>query len=336
MLRCLAQREYDSYVRIELPNSAFLNNFGGFVRKFSPSEAEPDLHVSMHDKWIVVHPAALAMVACACQLARSQGKNTRGTVPAIDPVRYLMRMGLFDYLDLEPPLEVTGHEEAGRFVPLTNIRTSGELGSALADLIPLLHAPPSVADPIRYVFSEMVRNVLEHAGSPVGAFVCAQYYKKSNRIAVGIADAGIGILRSMRRSHATATSGEAILQALRPGITGATHRIGGNERNAGAGLFFTKSIAALARQYFVVYSGDAMFKLLPGPQGRTPTLNSDPTRDHHRVETDLPTWSGTVIGIDMSVEEGVEFADLLSQIREAYKIDVKESKKQFYKRIRFE
>ncbi len=282
-----------------------------------------------------MHPAALAMVACAGQLAQSRGVSTRGSVPAIAPVRYLMRMGLFDYVELESPLQVNEHEEAGRFVPLTNIRSSGDLRSALADLIPLLHAPPSVADPIRYVFSEMVRNVLEHSGSPVGAFVCAQYYKNSDRIAVGIADGGVGILRSMQRSHAVNTSKDAILQALRPGISGVTHRIGGNERNAGAGLFFTKSIAALARKYFVAYSGDAMFKLLPGPSDRRPTLNSDPTLDYHRIETGLPVWSGTVIGIDMSVEEGVEFADLLSQIREAYRIDVRQSRKQYYKGIRF-
>ena len=108
-------------------------------------------------------------------------------------------------------------------------------------MIPLLHAPEEVADPIQYVVSEMVRNVLEHADSPVGAFICAQYYRDLERLSIGIADAGVGIRNSMARSHKVTSSREAILLALQPGVTGVTARIGGNESNAGAGLFFTKS-----------------------------------------------------------------------------------------------
>ncbi|MEX2541799.1 MAG: hypothetical protein WD314_08315 [Trueperaceae bacterium] len=322
-------------MRIELPNSARLQNFEGFLRKYSPTEGDPDLVVKMHEKWIAVHPAALAMAACLGEQAKQRGIKTTGAVPPIRPVRYLMRMGLFDHLDLKPTLGITEHEEAGRFVPLTNIRTSKGLSEAIANLIPLLHAPPSVADPIKYVFSEMVRNVLEHSGSSVGAFVCAQYYKGSNTIAVGIADGGIGVLNSMQRSHAVTTPAEAIMRALRPGVSGATNRIGGNERNAGAGLFFTKSIAALSRRFFVIYSGDAAFKLLRTKEEVAAQLNADATADKHRLRSGLPHWQGTVVGIDMSVEEGVEFAELLARIREAYQIDVKKSKKEYFKQIRF-
>jgi hypothetical protein len=49
-----------------------------------------------------------------------------------------------------------------------------------------------------------------------------------------------------------------------------------------------------------------------------------------------PTRSpGTVVGIDVSVREDVEFASLLSEIRKAYSIDVKKSRKAYYKKIRF-
>jgi hypothetical protein len=74
----------------------------------------------------------------------------------------------------------------------TKIENDG-LNSASRNLIPLLHATPAVADPIRYVISEFGRNVLEHAGSPVGGFICAQYFRNKQRIAIGMADAGIGI-----------------------------------------------------------------------------------------------------------------------------------------------
>jgi len=256
-------------------------------------------------------------------------------VPGVRSLPYLIRMGLFDFLGIDPGRQITEHEAAGRFVPLTQIRDNADLKSTITDLVPLLHAPPEVAAPIKYVFSEMVRNVLEHSASPVGAVVCAQYFRRSNRISIGIADAGIGVFGSMSRFHPVASSRDAIEQALRPGISGATAKIGGNEFNAGAGLFFTKSIAALSKNYFLIYSGDAAFKLLKSQEGELLTLNADPTLDRHRFMNGIPAWPGTVVGIDINVHEGQDFADLLDEIRSAYSIDVKHQKKAYYKRARF-
>jgi anti-sigma regulatory factor (Ser/Thr protein kinase) len=249
-------------------------------------------------------------------------------------VRYLVRMGLFDILGVEPPVEVTEHEASGRFIPLTNIRDAATLKATITDLVPLLHAPPAVADPIRYVFSEMVRNVLEHAGSPVGAYVCAQYYKRSNKISIGIADFGVGIRDTMKRFHPVPDDASAIRLALQPGVTGTTARIGGTEFNAGAGLFFTKSIASLSQNYFVLYTGSSVFKLLRQAEDQLPLLNADPLLDRHRFQ-EVPRWPGTAMGIDIAVREDVEFASLLDEIRKAYSIDVRSKKKAYYKKIRF-
>jgi anti-sigma regulatory factor (Ser/Thr protein kinase) len=246
---------------------------------------------------------------------------------------YLLRMGLFNHLGISAGREIVEHEESGRFIPITQIRTSDELKQAIINLVPLLHAPAGVADPIKYVFSEMVRNALEHSKSNVGAFVCAQYYRESKRIAIGIADAGIGIYSSMRRHHRVANAQEAIHLALQPGITGTTSRIGGNEFNAGAGLFFTKSIATLSRNRFFLYSGDNMFRLMKTRQRYEPELNADPKKDPHSFVT-APDWQGTIVGIDLNIEQGIEFAELLEAIRGAYAIDVKR-KKDYAKRIRF-
>jgi hypothetical protein len=56
--------------------------------------------------------------------------------------------------------------------------------------------------------------------------------------------------------------------------------------------------------------------------------------DSHRF-LNTPAWQGTAVGIDINVHEGVEFASLLSEIRKAYNIDVKKSRKAYYKKIRF-
>lgn len=242
-------------------------------------------------------------------------------------------MGLFNYLGIPGGKNITEHDESGRFIPITQIRHTIELKQAIINLIPLLHAPASVADPIKYVFSEMVRNVLEHAQSSIGAFVCAQYYRDSQRISIGIADSGIGVLGSMQRHHNVQTSEDALRLALQPGITGTTSRIGGNEFNAGAGLFFTKSIATLSRNYFMLYSGNSMFRLMKTRKRYVPELNADPKRDPHAF-VGAPSWPGTVVGIDLNIKQGVEFSKLLEEIRSAYFIDVKR-RKDYAKRIRF-
>jgi anti-sigma regulatory factor (Ser/Thr protein kinase) len=289
----------------------------------------------MHREYVHVHPAALAMAACMGDLVHSTGGVATGTVRQVPSLPYMIRMRLFDFLRLDPGRTIEEHEEAGRFIPITKITNNDELRNVITNMIPLLHAPEEVADPIQYVVSEMVRNVLEHAASPVGAFICAQYYRDLGRLSIGIADAGVGIRNSMARSHKVTSSREAILLALQPGVTGVTARIGGNESNAGAGLFFTRSIAALSGNYFFLHSGPAMFKLLRPRRPGERELNADPSDDDHTMTTDLPNWAGTVVGIDISVKGGRRFGVLLDEIRKSYTLDTKTKKKAYYRRIRF-
>lgn len=326
------EQERVPLLKIHLPNSANLQNITALLRYLDFSE--PDrLEFSMHEKWVAVHPVVLAMTACLAAKVRHDGGRVTGSATSVATLAYLIRMGLFNYLGIDPERVIKEHEESGRFIPLTQIQSTAELKQAIINLVPLLHAPPAVADPIKYVFSEMVRNVLEHSESPVGAFVCAQYYRESGRIAIGIADAGRGIFDHIRRFHLVGTSRDALRLALQPGITGTTSRIGGNEFNAGAGLFFTKSIATLSRNRFFLYSGSSMFRLMKTRLRYQPALHPDPANDPHKF-VEAPSWPGTVVGLDMSVNETVDFSDLLNQIRGAYHLDVKR-RKNFTKKIQF-
>ncbi len=320
-------------MKIRLPNGADLRNITSFINNLDSSDPS-ELEFSMHDRWVFVHPAVLALTACAAEVVYQSGGKFVGTVPNIRSLTYLVRMKLFDFVRLPPPIAIQEHEEAGRFIPLTQIRTAEDLRNAITKLVPLLHVQAEVADPIKYVFSEMVRNVLEHSSSPVGAFVAAQYYPQTKRIAIGIADAGIGVCEHMSQFHDVKNSKDAISLALQPGITGTTGRIGGTARNAGAGLFFTKSIASHSRNMFLLYSGDAAYRLMRGPEKQVVKLRTNPTDDPHLFPIGLPSWNGTVVGIDITVDPGVEFSELLDHIRKAYYLDVKR-KKDFAPRIKF-
>lgn len=321
-------------MELHLPNSAHLQNIEGFIRKYDPRDRSR-LKFSGHEKYIHVHPFALALAACAGEAAHANGVRATGQIPNVASMPYLIRMGLFKHLHIGPPISIEEHEESGRFLPITQIKTSQDLSNTITNLIPLLHAAPAVADPIKYVISELGRNVIEHSGSPVGGFVCAQYFKDKKRIAIGIADAGVGVKEALRRYHHPSDDRHALQLSLTPGVSGATPRLGGNETNAGAGLFFIRSIAKTSGNYFFLYSGKSSYKLLRR-QRTTNLLYTDPLREGHSLNLDLPHWQGTAIGIDINVDETREFSGLLDIIRRSYRIGVKdEQKKKYFKGVKF-
>ena len=124
--------------------------------------------------------------------------------------------------------------------------------------------------------------------------------------------------------------------ACTPGITGTTSKEGGTEYNAGAGLFFIKSIAKVNRDFFMIYSGKAMYKLLKrNLNTKKIKLHSNPFLDRHSIKEDFPYWQGTVVGIDISLDNNQIFSTLLDLIRETYTESIRERKKSKFKRPRF-
>ena len=318
-------------MKIHLPNSAFLGNIDPFLRSFDPSSPNL-LSITVNKKWISVHPVVLSMIAALGVTLKTESIHCEKL--EAKSKHYLVRMGLFKMLHLPSEITVVEHEPAGRFIPLTQIQTSSELTKFITEMIPLLHLNPEHAKTIGYIVSELVRNVIEHSESERGAILCAQYYKKSNAIRIGISDTGVGIKATINRSYAAKTDLDAMGLALTPGITGMTRREGGTEQNAGAGLFFIKSIASVNRDFFIIYSGSGLYKLLRKTTKR-PHLHADPFLDRHSKEKDLPYWQGTVVGIDMTLDQTEEFSRVLDFIRETYTTAIRERKKEKYKKPRF-
>lgn len=320
-------------MKIHLPNSAFLGNIDPFLRSFDTTD--PDiLEITANKKWISIHPMALAIVAALGLTMR--GENIHFEKLEAKSKHYLERMGLFKILGLESGIKITEHEPAGRFIPLTKITNSEELSQFIKDMIPLLHLTPGEAAPLKYIISELVRNVFEHSGSKNGAILCAQFYKKSGIVRIGIIDTGVGIRKTINVSHRATSDMEAILMALTPGITGVTKRIGGTDYNAGAGLFFIKSVAKAGRDFFVIYSGSAMYKLLKScPGSKNPRLYSDPRKDRHSQDDALPRWQGTAVGIDIALKQKQEFSSLLDFIRDTYVRAIRDQKKEKHKEAKF-
>ncbi len=310
-------------MKIHIPNSAFLGNINHFLSRFDPNE--PDrLEISAHEKWFWVHPVVLCMIAALGKPIAPE--NIKCEIVAKTGI-YLERMGLYNFLGIQSGLKVAEHEAAGRFIPLTQIKNSDDLTAFLTELVPLLHLAPEHVEPIQYTMSELIRNVLEHSQSDEGAIVCALYFKKTNTIRIGIADRGIGIKKSIERSYPIDDDLEALKLALTPGITGTTRNVGGTEQNAGAGLFFIKTIAYVNQDPFFLYSGNAMYKLLKRNNNKI-ALKANPFDDRHSKEMDMPYWQGVAAGIDIALDTTKEFTNLLKIIRNFYFEAVKEKKKE--------
>lgn len=315
-------------MKIYIPNSAWLGNIDPFLRNFDTSTPNK-LEITANKQWISIHPMVIAMIA-ALGLTIEPEQITCETMEARSK-HYLKRMGLFDFLRIDSRIEITEHEPAGRFIPLKQITNSEKLTNFITEVVPLLHLEPKHAEPIRYILSELMRNVFEHAESKVGVIMCAQYYKKSNTIRIGIVDRGVGIQKTISALHRAKTDLEAIKLALTPGITGTTKRIGGTDYNAGAGLFFIKSIATVNKDFFVIYSGKGMYKLLKASDRKKMHLYANPFKDNHSAGDDFPYWQGTAVGIDINLDSTEEFSILLDLIRKSYSKAVREQRKAYYK-----
>jgi len=321
-------------MKIYLSNQGNLRNLGSFLESLDLTVSNK-VEISTHDKWVTVHPANLVLAAALAMQVGKDNAEVIGSVP--ESGRYLDRMGLYDLTKTHSPFKYHKKEESGRFVPIKVIKTADDQSRFITDMIPLLHLTENNTTIIKYVIGELVRNVLEHAYAKKGAIVAAQYYKKTNRVSIGICDTGIGIWKSMNTYWHPKNDIEAIKLALTPGITGTTRREGGTAENAGAGLFFIKSIAKITRNYFVIYSGTAKYTLLKHRSDikGLPKLQADPTKDRHNKTNDAPNFQGTLVAVDISLDETPEFNTLLSQIGEVYDKVIRERKRAKFRQPKF-
>ena len=312
-------------MRVEFSNQGTLQNFRNFAETLDFAEPEK-LEIEMTSNWVNVNPAQLALTAALALKVGKENAEIVGRIP--ESARYLGRMGLFDFIKTQSPFDSYEHKEsAGRFVPIQIIRNSQDQSRFVTDMIPLFHLDARNSQILSYVIGELVRNTLEHSYSRDGAVVVAQYYKKSNRISFAICDTGIGLWKSLQIWHPR-TDKDALALALTPGISGTTRKIGGTADNAGAGLFFIKSIAKISRGYFLIFSGNSSYTLLKSRPDVKNRLFSNPFEDHHAFSDKISRFDGTLVGIDIKLDKTIEFTELLGEIREVFEAAISERKKE--------
>jgi hypothetical protein len=324
--------------RLVIPNSVALQNVRAFIADNRPfEEGSGEAVLEFHPQWVHMEPVALAMAAAWGTWAKRKGFPLRATNLG-RKTAYAGRMRLFEHLgiDFDPGLEE--REAAGRFVPLTQVTMSSDVRKVIGDISALLHLheDPETLSAVQYCVSELLRNVLEHSGSPDGAFVCAHRYtdKEPHRVTIAVADCGRGIPSHLGRVYPEAAEDHEIALglAMRPGITGALAGKYGTPDNAGAGLFITRSIAKGSGGYFFLLSGNAAYRLRRARNDDEMTdlyldAYDEPRRDRYKFDS---PWLGTVVSVEIRTEKIPDYDGFFQWIFR--KIPRRETKKG---RIRF-
>lgn len=176
-------------------------------------------------------------------------------------------------------------------VPAQRFVAAGEMDSIVNEVMHLLFARMSIEREtlaaLEWSMNELMDNVLSHAESLVGGFAQATAYERAERVEFIVADAGIGVAKSMRIRDAEDALRQAIAEA------GTRDRVS----NMGNGLYGSFRIATLSGGQFEINSGHG---LLYAPE---PNVAEHTTRERRLL------YNGTAVRCGV----GVNDPDLLAK-----------------------
>ena len=143
-----------------------------------------------------------------------------------------------------------GHLPAVRFLDDGDDGQDAILDRVMELVLGSLDTTRDTLKAVEWSLGEIMDNVIAHARSPVGGFVQATAFATSNSVEFVVADAGIGI----RRSIAADDDREALRMAIAEGVTR------DRTRNAGNGLFGSYQVAVLSSGHFEIRSDRACLR----------------------------------------------------------------------------
>lgn len=259
-----------------------------------------------------MEPWALAMWATFGLTQRSKGVTVKCRFDPDNPAnQYMVAMGLGAAIESQSTdAASTEWADSARNTGLHLLKTEADLANFRRSTHRLaLEHCEEAADALRYVLTELGRNVLQHSGAKLGGVAIAQHFPDDRRLQIAVCDPGQGILKSMSRQHPELrTDMEALRLATLPHASGAEPAGPyGGEENAGIGLFYAREIAWRAGGAFWLASGHALL----GIRGDRDSVwqGDDPSPD--RVYRRIETWPGTVVVADFPVDGIADFHNIL-------------------------
>jgi hypothetical protein len=211
---------------------AFLSRISPILRELdsgSPTLRELDLR-----RCRFLGPSASATIASIHRLASTTGRRWAVRLPE-GPEKLLAFCefsGLRSLIEGSPP--PLDENPASETIPLFFIQ--GPPTGQAERLVRLVARHSDLSDEnaeyLRIGFNEMVQNVADHGGSPIGCAACARFIASRGQVVVAIVDRGVGIPRKIRSSHPEIpTASEALRRVLLGGISSKSR-----PNNAGQGI----------------------------------------------------------------------------------------------------
>lgn len=298
-------------------NQGNLRNVRKFLEKLDFSEPER-LIVQAEGEWLAVHPAQLTMVANLALQAGKWQAEMSDNLPVSGKV--LAEMGLYEFMGSKSPFKgaVADEKEA---IPLMMVRDEGDRAK-LMKKVGLMELEREQRRVVQFLVGSLVDNALEW--SDVAPVVAVKYYPKTRRVGLSVCDAGKGVWGSLNEAWKPRNDLDAIEMALRPGVSGMNEHLGGKAVVGGMGLFAARAMAKLTRDYFLIYSGTGMYEMMRGDKRSRRKIRGDAMRDRCFKTNEMAPFLGTLVAMDVSVDEVTEFQEMMNEIVRAYRLALME------------
>lgn len=271
------------------------------VREATQKWSQADLILDFEDcsrAW----PEGMLPVICQVELLRREG-CTFGLVPPRDET--LRRLFLnanwahfiapeqYEAYNLQTPLHLpaTWYDEATH---------KDIVDRAVEIIMGNMEIERPVLAGLEWSVNEITDNVLNHAESPVSGLVQVSTQRESHRIRFVVADAGRGILESMReRFPSLPEDRDGITEAVKQGVTSDPEDFQGN------GLAGTLRVATMSGGSFSILSGQALLSVYAD------SSTFGEYEDHWSRLSPSERYQGTVVSVELDSSSPLRLEDAL-------------------------
>ena len=206
------------------------------------------------------YPDGMLAVLTICEHHRKKGTKLSFVVPSDKDVRRFMESVRFLHYLSPEDFSFPRHRHTSQYhiYQFESYKQQDDAVSAVMDVcLKELAFAEGVPLAFEWALNEIAGNVLDHSELDRG-YMQVVAYRKTSSLSLVVADAGVGIRKSLSKAHKVNDDKSAIELALRQGVTGRP------KENQGNGLYGALGIAEHSGNYFSVASGTSKIEVQSG------------------------------------------------------------------------
>jgi hypothetical protein len=253
---------YDGYKnRVIFPEriaSGVLPEFAGAIRQWTLRRPGDMLRLDFSNVIKAFANGMLGIIAITAEL-RLQGKNIEIHLPRLRTSREFFEATNWAHL-LDSQIPKADHINKKHFVQqFTSFEELPVLIDKFMDIVMgHIEMPGDILSALEWSVNEICDNVINHSASAVGGFLQVIAYPKNDILAFTVADAGMGIMKSLKEGLPDLKNDiEAIEEAIKAGVTR------NKEHGQGNGLAGTLRITTMTGGSLDIISGSGRLTITP-------------------------------------------------------------------------